>query len=167
MDRLRRPQRRPRQLKLKLAPADNNVPYLAAYYTVSDLVYGSSILLAGWMFDRLEDRGFDMLDIYAGTFLLGWLGRTLVAALLVPIEEPGAGACAICCVHWPSKLLRQRSRRGATRASRALLRGLASSLPATAKRPYDFDVRLYSDANASASSAVKGRSIVRLNSRYS
>lgn len=77
-------------LKLKLAPADNNVPYLTAYYTVSDFVFGTSVLLAGWIFDRLEDRGFRILTIYAGTFLLGWLGRTLVAALLVPIEEPGA-----------------------------------------------------------------------------
>ena len=77
-------------IKLKLAPPDNNAPYLAAYYSASDVVYGSSILLAGWTFDRLEDRGFNTLSIYAGTFLLGWLGRTLVAALLVPIEEPGA-----------------------------------------------------------------------------
>jgi MFS family permease len=77
-------------LKLKLAPADNNVPYLTAYYTVSDFIFGTSVLAAGWVFDRLEDRGFRILTIYAGTFLLGWLGRTLVAALLVPIEEPGA-----------------------------------------------------------------------------
>jgi MFS family permease len=77
-------------LKLKLAPADNNVPYLTVYYTVGDFIFGVSVLLAGWVCDRLEDRGFDMLAIYAGTFLLGWLGRTLVAALLVPIDEPGA-----------------------------------------------------------------------------
>lgn len=77
-------------IKLKLAPPDNNVPYLAVYYSASDIVYGSSILVAGWIFDRLEDRGFNILSIYAGTFLLGYLGRTLVAALLVPIREPGA-----------------------------------------------------------------------------
>jgi len=77
-------------LKLKLAPADNNIPYLAAYYTVSDFIFGMSVLVAGWVFDRLEDRGFAILNIYAGTFLVGWLGRTLVAALLAPIEEPGA-----------------------------------------------------------------------------
>ena len=77
-------------LKLKLAPADNNLPYLAAYYTVSDFIFGTSVLVAGWIFDRLEDRGFEILHIYAATFLLGWLGRTLVAALLVPIQEPGA-----------------------------------------------------------------------------
>jgi MFS family permease len=77
-------------LKLKLAPADNNVPYLTAHYAMGDLIHGSSILFAGWLFDRLEDRGFDLLNIYACTFLLGWLARSLVAALLVPIEEPGA-----------------------------------------------------------------------------
>ena len=77
-------------IKLKLAPEDNNAPYLAAYYTVSDVLYGASIVLAGWTSDRLEDRGFEILHIYTGIFLLGWLGRTLVAALLVPIEEPGA-----------------------------------------------------------------------------
>lgn len=77
-------------IKLQLAPRDNNAPYLAAYYAASDFVFGSSILLAGWIFDRLEDRGFATLSIYAGAFLLGWIGRTLVAALLVPIEEPGA-----------------------------------------------------------------------------
>lgn len=77
-------------IKLKLAPTENNAPYLAAYYSASDIVYGPSILLAGWTFDRLEDRGFNTLSIYAGTFLLGWVGRTLVAALLVPLDEPGA-----------------------------------------------------------------------------
>ncbi len=77
-------------LKLKLAPADNNIPYLTAYYTVSDFIFGTSVLVAGWIFDRLEDRGVEILTIYAGTFLLGWLGRTLVAGLLAPIEEPGA-----------------------------------------------------------------------------
>lgn len=77
-------------IKLKLAPADNNAPYLAAYYTTSDVIFGSSVLAAGWMCDWLEDLGYAMLDVYAGIFLLGWVGRTLVAALLVPIEEPGA-----------------------------------------------------------------------------
>lgn len=77
-------------IKLKLAPQDNNAPYLAAYYSVSDFIFGTSILVAGWIFDRLEDRGVESLSIYAGMFLVGWVGRTLVATLLVPIEEPGA-----------------------------------------------------------------------------
>ena len=91
-------------LKLKLAPADNNIPYLAAYYTVSDVIFGTSVLVAGWIFDRLEDRGFATLNIYAGTFLIGWLGRTLVAALLVPIEEPGAWRLRGLVAHGVRKL---------------------------------------------------------------
>jgi MFS family permease len=58
-------------IKLKLAPPDNNAPYLAAYYTVSDVIFGSSVLAAGWACDRLEDLGYDTLKIYAGIFLLG------------------------------------------------------------------------------------------------
>jgi MFS family permease len=99
-------------LKLKLAPADNNVPYLAAYYTVSDVVFGTSVLLAGWVFDRLEDRGFAILSIYAGTFLMGWLGRTLVAALLTPIEEPGAWRVRDVAVHGVQRLLGRASESG-------------------------------------------------------
>ncbi len=57
---------------------------------MSDVIFGSSVLAAGWACDRLEDLGFATLDVYAGIFLLGWLGRTLVAALLVPLDEPGA-----------------------------------------------------------------------------
>ena len=81
------------------------MPYLTAYYTMGDFIHGSSILLAGWLFDRIEDRGFEILGIYAGTFLLGWLGRTLVAALLVPIEEPGAWRVRDMLVYGARKLL--------------------------------------------------------------
>ena len=41
--------------------------------------------------------------------------------------------------------------------------GSASWDAATAERPYDLEVRLYSTANASASSAVNSRWMVRLN----
>jgi MFS family permease len=92
-------------IKLKLAPADNNVPYLTAYYTAGDVIFGSSILLAGWIFDRLEDRGFEILQVYAATFLVGWLGRTLVAALLVPIVEPDAWRVRDLAVHGARKLI--------------------------------------------------------------
>ena len=101
-------------IKLKLAPPDNNAPYLAAYYTVSDVIYGSSILAAGWTCDRLEDRGFAILDIYAGIFLLGWLGRTLVAALLVPIDEPGAWRVRDVVALGFRKLIRRTTTSGTT-----------------------------------------------------
>jgi MFS family permease len=77
-------------IKLALAPADNNAPYLAAFYAVGDAIFGVSVLAAAWMCDLFEDRGVDTLNVYAGIFLVGWVGRTLVAALVVPIEEPGA-----------------------------------------------------------------------------
>jgi hypothetical protein len=98
-------------LKLKLAPADNNVPYLTAYYAMGDLIHGSSILLAGWLFDRLEDRGFDLLHIYAGTFLLGWLARSLVVALLMPIEEPGAWRVRDMLAHGVRRIFGTRQQR--------------------------------------------------------
>jgi hypothetical protein len=53
---------------------------------------------------RLEDRGFEILNIYAGTFLNGWLGHTLVAALFVPIEEPGAWRVRDLVAHGVRKL---------------------------------------------------------------
>lgn len=77
-------------LKLKLAPADNTLPYLTVYYALSDLSYGAATIAGGWLFDRLQDRGVAILEIYIGYFVVGWLGRTLVAALLMPLEEPGA-----------------------------------------------------------------------------
>jgi hypothetical protein len=92
---LTRTRGRPGVYNFKLSPADNNAPYLAVYYSVGDFIFGASVLAAGWTCDRLEDRGFDLLNIYAGIILLGWLGRTLVAALLVPIDEPGA-----CVIYW-------------------------------------------------------------------
>ena len=77
-------------VKLKLAPADNTLPYLSVYYALSDLAFGASTIAGGWLFDRLEGHGVATLDVYAWFFLVGWLGRSLVAALLVPLEEPGA-----------------------------------------------------------------------------
>jgi MFS family permease len=77
-------------VKLKLAPQDNTAPYLAAYYAMSDLAFGTATIAGGWLFDRLVDRGADLLDVYAAFFVAAWIGRTLVAALLVPLEEPGA-----------------------------------------------------------------------------
>ena len=77
-------------LKLKLAPQDNTAPYLAAYYAMSDLAFGAATIAGGWLFDRLVDSGTDLQSAYAAFFVAAWLGRTLVAALLVPLAEPRA-----------------------------------------------------------------------------
>jgi MFS family permease len=77
-------------VKLKLAPQDNTAPCLAVYYAVGDLGFGTATVLGGWLFDRLVERGIEAVDVYAAFFVAGWLGRTLVVALLAPLEEPGA-----------------------------------------------------------------------------
>jgi MFS family permease len=77
-------------IKLKLAPADNNAPYLSAYYAISDLAYGISTVVGGIYFDQLLAKGRDAMSIYAGLFLAGWIGRTLSTVLLFRLPEPGA-----------------------------------------------------------------------------
>lgn len=77
-------------VKLKLAPADNNAPYLAVYHTVSDLASGAAILFGSTLFDRLSAGGADALWLYAQLFFWGWVGRTLSVVFLARLIEPGA-----------------------------------------------------------------------------
>jgi MFS family permease len=77
-------------VKLKLAPADNNAPYLSVYYAVSDLAYGASTVIGGICFDQLLNKGRDAMAVYAGLFIAGWIGRTLSATLLFWLPEQGA-----------------------------------------------------------------------------
>lgn len=76
--------------KLKLAPADNNAPYLAAYHAVSDLANGATIIFGGLLYDRLAAGGSNALGLYAQLFFWGWVARTSTVFLLVRIIEPGA-----------------------------------------------------------------------------
>jgi MFS family permease len=77
-------------MKLKLAPADNNAPYLAAYHAVGDLANGVAILLGGLLYDRLAQGGSDVLALYAKLFLCGWLARTATVFLIARLIEPNA-----------------------------------------------------------------------------
>jgi MFS family permease len=77
-------------VKLKLAPADNNAPYISAYYAISDLAYGVSTVIGGIYFDQLLAKGREAMSIYAGLFVVGWIGRTLSTLLLMRLPEPGA-----------------------------------------------------------------------------
>jgi len=61
-------------LKLKLAPADNTMPYLAVYYALSDLAYGTATIAGGWLRRRDSSSPPNTPD-WAST--------------------PGAGGCAI------------------------------------------------------------------------
>jgi len=77
-------------IKLKLAPPDNNAPYLAVYYAVNDLVYGSTLIAGGVAYDHLAAGGHDAMVLYTWLFALGWLARTLVVPMVARLIEPGA-----------------------------------------------------------------------------
>jgi MFS family permease len=78
-------------VKLKLAPPENNAPYLAVYQALSDFVNGLTIVAGGLFIDqRLRTGGSDALALYSQIFLCAWIGRTLLASLLARLIEPGA-----------------------------------------------------------------------------
>ncbi|MEX2308530.1 MAG: MFS transporter [Pirellulales bacterium] len=77
-------------IKLKLAAEDNNAPYIAAYYALSDLTNGLAIVAGGMLVERLADNGSEAMRLYAQLFLLAWIGRTLAALLAARLIEPGA-----------------------------------------------------------------------------
>jgi MFS family permease len=77
-------------IKLKLAPEDNNAPYLAVYQAASDLANGLAIVAGGALLDRLRAGGTEAMTLYANVFLAGWIGRTLAVVLLARLVEPGA-----------------------------------------------------------------------------
>lgn len=78
-------------IKLKLAPADNNAPFVAMYHTVSDLANGVAIVVGGTVMDRIMAQGTThTMPLYAKLFFWGWIGRMLVIPLLAWLIEPGA-----------------------------------------------------------------------------
>jgi len=88
-------------LMLKLSPGDANTPYIATYYAVTGLCYAAATIVGGVMLDRFRDASWTLfgdavaLDFYQGSFLFGWLTRSLgVVLLLLVIEKPGGRAGA-------------------------------------------------------------------------
>lgn len=77
-------------IKLKLAPPDNNAPFVAAYHTVADLANGLTIIAGGWILDRLKTQETHVMTLYAGLFVLGFGCRALAIPLLAWLKEPGA-----------------------------------------------------------------------------
>jgi predicted MFS family arabinose efflux permease len=75
-------------IKLKLAPPDNNAPYLAVFHATGDLANGLATVAGGLLFDQQLLAGTAPLSLYAQLFLLGWLGRTLAVVFLVRLMEP-------------------------------------------------------------------------------
>lgn len=77
-------------IKLKLAPADNNAPYLAVYHSVGDLANGVMLIAGGVIYDWLTAKGAPAESRYFEVFAIGFVGRALVVPLLAWLIEPGA-----------------------------------------------------------------------------
>jgi MFS family permease len=77
-------------IKLKLAPPDNNAPYLAVFHATGDLANGLATVAGGVFYDQQLLAGTAPLSLYALLFLFGWVGRTLAAGLIARFIEPGA-----------------------------------------------------------------------------
>ena len=97
-------------IKLKLAPPENNAPYLAVYHAVGDLANGISIIAGGLFYDRLIAGGSDALALYGQLFFWGWVGRTSAVVFLARLIEPGAKRfCVALSLRERSSLEKQES----------------------------------------------------------
>lgn len=77
-------------IKLKLAPPDNNAPFVAVYHTVADLANGLTIIAGGWILDRLNMHGTQATLFYAQLFVVGFVCRALAIPLIARLIEPSA-----------------------------------------------------------------------------
>jgi MFS family permease len=78
-------------IKLKLAPADNNAPFVAIYHATGDLANGISTVIGGCIYDYIVAEKTGATSFYTQIFLLGLIGRMLAVPLLARLIEPGAG----------------------------------------------------------------------------
>jgi MFS family permease len=77
-------------IKLKLAPADNNAPYVAVYHAVGDLANGAMLIAGGVIYDWLGAKTAQAASMYFAIFAAGFVGRVLVVPLVAWLIEPGA-----------------------------------------------------------------------------
>ncbi len=84
-------------IKLKLAPAENNAPFVAVYHAVADLANGVMIIAGGAILDHLRSQGWKDGSFYAELFLVGFIGRALAVPLLARLIEPAHGDCVSWC----------------------------------------------------------------------
>lgn len=74
-------------IKLEIASAENNLPYLAVYHAISDLANAVAVLGSGFWFDQLRNGGASVLPLYALFFIVGWIGRTLSVVFIARLIE--------------------------------------------------------------------------------
>ena len=77
-------------IKLKLAPADNNAPFVAIYHATGDLANGIATVIGGCIYDHIVTEKTAVTSFYTQIFLLGMIGRMLAVPLLAWLIEPGA-----------------------------------------------------------------------------
>ncbi len=77
-------------IKLKLAPTDNNAPFVAIYHATGDLANGIATIIGGAIYDYLATAKTPMASFYTQIFLLGFVARLLAVPLLARLIEPGA-----------------------------------------------------------------------------
>lgn len=81
-------------LMLKLAPPEDNAPYIATYFGVTTAVYAASTVLGGVAFNVLYGVGPIYLgpwalNRYEYLFLFGWITRSMGLLFLLRVIEPG------------------------------------------------------------------------------
>ncbi len=77
-------------IKLKLAPVDNNAPYVAVYHAVGDLANGAMLIAGGVIYDWLNAKSAQAASMYVALFAVGFVSRVLVVPLVAWLIEPGA-----------------------------------------------------------------------------
>jgi MFS family permease len=77
-------------IKLKLAPADNNAPFVAIYHATGDLANGIATVIGGYVYDHIATEQTAATKFYTQVFLLGLISRILAVPLLVRLIEPRA-----------------------------------------------------------------------------
>jgi predicted MFS family arabinose efflux permease len=75
-------------LKLTLAPADNNAPFVAVYHAVADLANGATTIFGGWVLDHIGATDPEAGPLYVKLFVVGFVARMLAVPLLVWLREP-------------------------------------------------------------------------------
>jgi MFS family permease len=77
-------------IKLKLAPADNNAPFVAIYHATGDFANGIATVIGGCIYDHLAAEKTAATSFYTQIFLFGLVARLLAVPLLARLIEPGA-----------------------------------------------------------------------------
>lgn len=77
-------------IKLKLAPADNNAPFVAIYHATGDLANGIATVIGGCIYDYIAAEKTAATGFYTQIFLIGMVSRILAVPLLARLIEPRA-----------------------------------------------------------------------------